>query len=97
MIKYENYNANGSMLPSTGGGTTSTYYCDQMYGAATAYAFRGGACDVGLSCGAFATLLNFAFSFAYWGTGACLSCKPLATTNKKTKKTKKTRKRGKKK
>ncbi|MDO5328997.1 MAG: hypothetical protein Q4E88_02700 [Coriobacteriia bacterium] len=69
--------ANESMLPSSAGGSATTYECDYAYNGANMYALHGGACNGGLVCGAFALDLNYAFSRSNWNYGACLSCKPL--------------------
>lgn len=67
-------------LPSTDGGSASTYMCDYYWvnTGATTYALYGGSSGVGASCGAFFLNLNDAFGLAYWNLGAALSLKPLA-------------------
>ena len=68
------------MTPVAASGTSSTYYCDGLWfnDSATTYASRGGACNYGVSVGAFYCYLDSAASHAYWALGAAVSCKPLA-------------------
>lgn len=64
-------------LPTAVSGSSSTYFCDGGWYAAGGYALVGGSYAVGLSDGAFALLLNAAFSDAGTSIGSSLSCKPL--------------------
>lgn len=68
------------MLPSTGGGSSSTYMCDYYWvnASATTYALFGGCSGSGAGCGAFFLDLDAAFGGAAWSIGAALSLKPLA-------------------
>ena len=68
------------MLPSTNGGSSSTYMCDYYWinTNATTYALYGGSSGHGASCGAFYLSLNSGFGAAGWDLGAALSLKPLA-------------------
>lgn len=65
-------------FPHQMNGSSSTYYCDGMWynNTITAAALVGGHCNDGLLVGAFAATLNFAPSYARWGIGSALSCKP---------------------
>ena len=69
----------GSLLPSTFGGSTSTNYCDSVWSeTGTTFALVGGPCVNGAACGAFCVYLAAALSHASWNCGAALSCKPPA-------------------
>ena len=69
-----------AMLPSTDGGSSSTYMCDYYWvnTSATTYALFGGDSGDGAGCGAFFLNLHNYFGLAHWGIGAALSLKPLA-------------------
>ena len=70
----------GSLLMSTGGGSSSTYYCDGGWSSTgVKSALVGGTCAYGALCGRFAFNVNSAFSHSGWSGGASLSCKPLKT------------------
>lgn len=75
------YSPNG-MVPKDADNTkatASTHYCDGFWfnNADTRVPCRGGASHDGAPCGAFCVFLGNAASFAGWGIGAALSCKPL--------------------
>lgn len=66
--------------PLTESGTSSTYYCDGLWtnNEQVNYARCSGHCDTGAFCGAFCLALSTNPAYAWWGSGASLSCKPLA-------------------
>ena len=66
--------------PKTISGDASRYYCDGTWfnDSAATYAYRGGACNIGLKVGAFYLYAIYGVGFASWGIGAAVSCKPLA-------------------
>ncbi len=68
------------MTPVAASGSSSTYYCDGLWFAdsSTTYAYRGGRCYHGVVVGAFCCSLDSPVSYAAWGLGAAVSCKPLA-------------------
>ena len=69
----------GSLLPSTFGGTNGNYYSDACWSSTgVKYALVGGSCGNGSACGAFALLFNDALSVSAWNYGCGLSLKPLA-------------------
>ena len=71
--------ANGAILPSAFGGSSSTYYCDAVWSSSgVRFGLVGGCCYFGAACGAFALPVSAALSHAYWNNGASLSLKPLA-------------------
>lgn len=71
------FNENG-MFGKTGAGSASTHFCDgQWYNnGANGLALFGGRSAHGARCGAFCCALDAAASYAVWGVGASLSCKP---------------------
>ena len=68
------------MLPSTNGGSSSTYMCDYYWinASVTTYALFGGRSGPGAYGGAFYLSLADGSGNAYWNIGAALSLKPLA-------------------
>ena len=67
-------NAYGGLMPKTASGSSSTYYCDGLWFAASCYALVGGSCSYGLLCGPFTLDLYVAVSYSDWYVGAALSC-----------------------
>lgn len=64
-------------FPYQASGSETTYEPDGLWFASgTMYACVGGYCDSGFRCGAFASVLYSAASYASWGVGASVSCKP---------------------
>ena len=81
-ITRQSFSEDGAMLMSAFAGDDKTYYADYAYvSQAITYAYRGGYCSHGTSCGAFYVYMTHAASLANWGIGAALSCKPLAQSN----------------
>ena len=69
----------GSLLPSTFGGTNGNYYSDACWSSTgVKYALVGGDCGNGSACGAFALVITDTLSVSYWSYGCGLSLKPLA-------------------
>ena len=66
------------ILPTEGGASTSTYYCDYYWIASGARTvFYGGSLRDGSSCGLFYWGLNNAVGYSYWSGGARLSHRSL--------------------
>ena len=68
------------LIPTTASGSATTYFTDGLWfnNAQVDYAFVGGACCDGFLVGALCCSLDYLVSSANWGSGAALSCKPLA-------------------
>ena len=73
------FNAHG-LIPITTNGSSTTYYCDRLYfdNSIVGYGYVGG-CYVDGGTGAMATSISYPSSLTTQYTGACLSCKPLAS------------------
>ena len=66
------------ILPTEGGASTSTYYCDYYWIASGARTvFYGGRLSDGSTCGLFCWSLDIAVGHSYWGLGARLSHRSL--------------------
>lgn len=70
------------LIPRQASGSATTKYCDCLFfnNGQNDYVWVGGDSYLGLSAGAFTVALHAEASFADWGIGASLSCKPLAAT-----------------
>ena len=70
------------LMPTIVSGSATTYYCDGFWfnNSQVDYALVGGGSANASRVGALCSGLSHAISVAYWGIGAALSCKPLATT-----------------
>lgn len=72
-------NAN-AVVPQGINGNSVSHYCDGLWfnNSGARLALVGGASTDGARCGVSSATLPGTVSFAYWGVGASLSCKPLA-------------------
>ena len=70
------------LIPTIASGSATTYYCDGLWfnNSQVGYACVGCNSSGTSRAGALCLYLNDASSFANWGLGASISCKPLATT-----------------
>lgn len=68
-----------SLIPATASGSSTTYYADGLWYAASCYAICGGRWVDALLAGAACVALSYAASGTYAYDGACVSCKPLAS------------------
>lgn len=69
------------LIPTTANGSATTYFCDALWfnNSKNGYTFVGSASNDGLRVGALCSNLDGTASYAAWGVGAAISCKPLAT------------------
>ena len=76
----EQYYSEEGMFPTVVSGESNKYMCDGLWfnNSITAVPCRGGRSAYGAPVGAFYVALDYPASYAHWGIGAALSCKPLA-------------------
>ena len=74
---------NNGLIPTIASGSATTYYCDGLWfnDSNVEYVAVGGSPSVTSRVGALSSDLNDESSYAIWGFGAALSCKPLAKSS----------------